>query len=173
MKVLIAVITLAILITSVKADVQVILNSPDPSITSWWNNATNDSSTSITVDPGTTVEFGVIADQSVSWYWSGVDSYTDTSTTSNATKTFTSSGTYTVSVYGSNINGTTQTVTWSVQSGITTPTPLPPPPPLSPPPFVMPLIPPPDEGFNFTLLTIFLISVVVVSLLILLTSSPR
>jgi len=82
-----------------------------PEITSF-----SPSSTTLTVEIGDTVQFSATADQSIdTWFWSGVDSYTgDGSTTTTAEKTFTTPGTATVSVYGVNANGVTQTVTWHI-----------------------------------------------------------
>lgn len=98
-------------------DVSTEINYPDPHIASVWNNVSG-SSTNIEMSNVGTIEFGVEANQSIdTWHWSGVDNYTNTSTTSNATKTFSSNGTYSVSVYGENNNGSTQTVTWSVEVG--------------------------------------------------------
>ncbi len=98
------------------------VSTAGPSITSNWNNVTDDGSTSISVTVNSTVEFGVVADESIdSWNWSGVDSYTTDTTESNASKHYSSTGDYTVSVYGSNSNGDTETVSWSVS--VTSPVP--------------------------------------------------
>lgn len=113
--VLSAILLLAVLITpTLGNDVVVNLDSPDPNITSVWNDQTKDSSTSINIKPDTTVEFGVKADQNIdTWHWTNVDSVNSTNTSSNATKYFGSSGGK-VEVYGENINGSTNTITWSV-----------------------------------------------------------
>lgn len=100
--------------TVIGNDVEVNLDAPDPNITSVWNNQTNDSSTSLNIKPDNTIEFGVKSDQEIgTWYWTNADNVDSTNTTSNATKNFGSSG-GTVEVYGENINGTTNTITWSI-----------------------------------------------------------
>lgn len=88
---------------------------PNPYIKSIYNSATEDDSESFTISPDTTVYFKATASQAVMWYWDGVASYTGDGTTSTTgERTFSSTGNYTVSVYGSNQNGSTSTVTWSV-----------------------------------------------------------
>ncbi|RLI84742.1 hypothetical protein DRP07_00065 [Archaeoglobales archaeon] len=156
----------------------------EPLITSVWNSVTQDSSSEITIEEGTTVEYRVVADQTINtWTWSGVDSHTgDGSDTSEATKYYGTPGTFYVTVYGSNANGNTQTVTWTIDvnrkqtewPSEPTPPPSTGPSPSQPlptptPPIVVP--PPPEQGMtNEQLFAIVVIIVSAIALVIIIKS---
>lgn len=87
-----------------------------PAIISWGNNQTNDNSLSISVEHLTTIEFNATANQTIAnWYWGYATIKSGNGTAdSNATKQFTSTGTFYVSIYGTNANGITNTNTWTI-----------------------------------------------------------
>ena len=89
-----------------------------PSITSWYNNITGDGVISFQVNLSqAAINFSAIADQTIiTWTWKkdGIDQGHNYD---NITLNWTSNGTKTVSVYGTNTNGTSNTVTWTVTIG--------------------------------------------------------
>ncbi len=93
--------------------------NPAPVITSWSNDNTSDDSLILTINTGTTVTFNVTANQIInSWSWtSAIMINGSSSSDSYAFKTFTSVGIQTVQVYGTNANGSTQEITWTVNVG--------------------------------------------------------
>ncbi|NOZ76174.1 MAG: hypothetical protein GXO65_00535 [Euryarchaeota archaeon] len=84
-----------------------------PEITAWYNNATGDNSTAISVRSGDGVFFQVEANETVNWTWTldGLDQGNDLA---NWSHTFTLPGTCTVGVVGTNLNGTTRALNWTV-----------------------------------------------------------
>lgn len=93
--------------------------NPAPVITSWSNDNTSDNSLILTIPKDTTVTFNVTANQIInSWSWTTATQINGSgSTDSYAFKTFTSAGIQTVQVYGTNANGSTQEITWTVNVG--------------------------------------------------------
>ena len=89
-----------------------------PSITSWYNNITGDGVISFQVNLSqAAINFSAVADQTIiTWTWKkdGID---QNHNYDNITLNWTSNGTKTVSVYGTNTNGTSNTVTWTVTIG--------------------------------------------------------
>ena len=82
-----------------------------PNITSWtsWvNGGSPTGSLSYSVDNNSFVEFFVTSDQSINCVWDNVDYYDGCS----GSKTLTSNSS--ISVYGQNDNGTSQTITWTI-----------------------------------------------------------
>jgi len=87
-----------------------------PQMTSWYNNRTCDSSTSVSISAGETVFFNVSANVSVSsWNWS-VDGEAIANNASNLSHTFETFGGYSVSVFAASGNETTQEVEWNITS---------------------------------------------------------
>lgn len=87
-----------------------------PAITSNNNSVTNTAATSISITAGDTVVFAAGSSQVITtWTWGGATKLGgDGTTNSTATNQFDSQGTFYVTVYGSNTNGTTGTITWTV-----------------------------------------------------------
>ena len=87
-----------------------------PNITSWSNDNTYDNSLTLTVPRNTNVSFNATSNQTMtSWTWTGATQINGSSSNdSYAFKNFTIAGVKTVSVYGINTNGSTQTITWTI-----------------------------------------------------------
>ena len=86
-----------------------------PTITSWGNSNTSDDSLSFTTFQYTNVTFNITSDQNIeSCTWSGVYMLNCSGVTSFAFKNFTTSGLKTISVYVTNMNGTSSQKTWTV-----------------------------------------------------------
>ena len=93
--------------------ITVSVRSP-PAITSWSNNITNDQANSLSVSVNEPVRFNAIANQTLtSWNWSK-DNITQSNNYDNLTTSWTLAGNHNVSVNASNINGTTNILTWNV-----------------------------------------------------------
>lgn len=91
--------------------------SSPPVITSNLNNLTGFSDTDIAINVNNTILFSVGANQTITtWTWGGGATKLsgDGTTNSTASKLFSSVGTEYITVYGTNPNGTTQTLTWTV-----------------------------------------------------------
>jgi len=91
-----------------------------PNITSWWNNYTSDNSTNFTIphedENNRTVFFNVTADQEIDyWVWYVDGELYQNSSSDNITKTWDEGGDKTVSIYGINANGQTNTLTWNIE----------------------------------------------------------
>ena len=86
-----------------------------PNITSWSNNVTSDISITFSVWENNTscVSFNATANQSITWTW-WLDGVNQSNDWDNITICFDTYGTYNISVNGSNENGNTQTITWTV-----------------------------------------------------------
>ena len=89
-------------------------------LTSWYNNYTCDNSTSFTIPhedaDNRTVFFNVTANQSIDyWAWYVDGTLYQNSSVANTTKTWDFGGNKTVSVYGVNANGQTNTLTWYIE----------------------------------------------------------
>ena len=85
-----------------------------PIITDWYNNKTEDNSTSVTINESELVYFSATADQPVdTWNWrkDGVDQGLNYD---NLTTSWSVNGTYTIVVNASNAFGTSNTVVWNV-----------------------------------------------------------
>ena len=84
-----------------------------PAITSWYNNKTNNNATTITINESEVVYFNATANQIVTWHW-----YNNGSVSSNDFDNYTTSwsvnGTKNILVNGTNANGTTNTVNWTI-----------------------------------------------------------
>lgn len=88
----------------------------DLNITSWGNDNTSNADTTIFVSKNTNVTFNATANQTVTtWTWIGANQINGSgSTNSFAWMNFTTVGLYSVSVRGTNDNGTSNTVTWTI-----------------------------------------------------------
>jgi len=85
-----------------------------PNITSWSNDNTSNSNTTISVPKNTNITFNITANQTVTTTWTGTASPTKLNDT-HAFKNFTSIGTYTVVASCSNANGSClNSVTWAI-----------------------------------------------------------
>ena len=87
-------------------------------ITVWYNNYTSDNSTNFTIlyTDNRTVFFNVSANQIIDyWVWYVDDALYQNSSSNNITKTWDEGGNKTISVYGVNVNGKTNTLTWNVE----------------------------------------------------------
>jgi hypothetical protein len=87
-----------------------------PSIMTWSNNYTHNANTSFLIPMNTSAEFNVSSNQTlITWYWTYATLINGSNSSSSyAEKNFSTVGTHQVSVYGTNLNGTTQTINWSV-----------------------------------------------------------
>jgi len=93
--------------------VTVAVPNPPPSLISWGNNLTNDQTLDLTVNANNTVTFNATADQAItSWNWLIND--IDQNINSDTFTTSFSSGTHTIKVNASNLNGTSNTIPWTV-----------------------------------------------------------
>lgn len=91
-----------------------------PNITTWWNDYTKDNLTSFVVgyaeEANRTIFFNVSADQSIDyWVWYKDDVLVQNSSSDNYTATWDFGGSYTIKVYGINVNGETDTLTWNIK----------------------------------------------------------
>lgn len=85
-----------------------------PNITSWNNNKTNDNGLIISINVGDIVKFNVVADQPIdSWQWYK-DGIIQNNNYDNFGTSWNTPGNKIVSVNGSNINGTTNTIVWTI-----------------------------------------------------------
>ena len=89
-----------------------------PTITDWFNNATNNTNTSFSINISQGVYFNVTADQTITiWHWLIGDTEIPAYNYDNISLSWNVSTIANVSVYGSNVNGNTQIVTWMVYVG--------------------------------------------------------
>ena len=89
-------------------------------ITMWWNNYTNNNLTSFVVgywqEANRTIFFNVSADQGIDyWVWYKDDVLVQNSSSDNYTATWDLGGSYTIKVYGINVNGETDTLIWNIK----------------------------------------------------------
>jgi hypothetical protein len=85
-----------------------------PNITSWSNNRTNDTSTSISIYANEAVKFNATADQGITtWNWYR-DNVSQSNNFDNYSTSWSALGVKTVSVNATNANGTSNTVTWAI-----------------------------------------------------------
>jgi len=89
-------------------------------ITTWWNDYTKDTLTSFVVgyaeEDNRTIFFNVSADQGIDyWVWYKDDVLVQNSSSDNYTATWESGGSYTIKVYGINVNGETSTLVWNIK----------------------------------------------------------
>jgi parallel beta-helix repeat protein len=89
--------------------------SPPPNITSWSNSKTNSNATSLTISTSESVYFNATANQTITnWHWYTDDVYQNWNY-DNITLDWSTAGSKTVAVRATNaINGTSETVTWTV-----------------------------------------------------------
>ena len=89
-----------------------------PIITNWWNNYTANNLTHFTIaaEDNRTVFFNVTANQTdMTWYWYKDGDLVQTGTSNNYTATWDVGGIgKTIAVYGTNPNGQTQTLIWTI-----------------------------------------------------------
>ena len=99
------------------------LESPAaPTITNWYNNKTKNNSTEITINESECVFFNATADQAIdvwSWFVNGTNQSHNLDNFSYCG--WTVNGTYYVNVNGTNANGTSNAITWTVTVNDTTP----------------------------------------------------
>jgi len=89
-----------------------------PNITAWYNNYTCDNSTNFTIayTDNRSVFFNVTANQTIDyWVWYVDGTLYQNSSSNNITKTWDEGGNKTVSVYGVNANGQTNTLIWNIE----------------------------------------------------------
>ncbi len=85
-----------------------------PNITSYGNDNTSNATLTLTVPKNTNITFNATSNQTLtSCSWTGATQINCTANT-YAYKNFTSTGIQTVSIIGSNVNGSTQTITWTI-----------------------------------------------------------
>lgn len=85
-----------------------------PNITSWGNSKTNDNNINININVGEVIKFNIVADQSIgTWRWYK-DGIIQTNNYNNFTTSWSTTGSKIISVNGTNINGTTNTVIWTI-----------------------------------------------------------
>ena len=85
-----------------------------PTITSWSNNITNDSTLTITISESQPVRFTAAADQPITtwtWHINGTDQHHNHD---NLTASWNTNGTNTVTVTASNTNGISPAITWTI-----------------------------------------------------------
>jgi len=101
--------------------------TPPPTINYIDNNYTNNQSQSFSAINNTNISFNIGSDQIIdNWYWSNSSIISGNGTTnSSAAHLFNTVGVYTISVNGTNVNGTTQTITWTINITNPPPTPTP------------------------------------------------
>ncbi len=91
-----------------------ITQTGSPIITSWRNNKTNDNALALVININESVRFNATANQIINiWNWSR-DSIIQSNNFDNFTTSWGTVGNHTVSVNGTNTNGTTQTIAWVV-----------------------------------------------------------
>ena len=91
------------------------LHPPSPIITTWYNNETLNTDISFYIGEEDCIYFNATANQTITtwtWTWNGTE---QTNNFDNITITFDEHKTHTVSVYGTNANCSTQTITWTMQ----------------------------------------------------------
>jgi len=87
---------------------------PPPNITSWGNNKTASNAISFTANAGEVVYFNATANQSITnWNWTK-DGAAQSWNYSNITLSWSTTGSKTITVNTANANGTSASVTWSV-----------------------------------------------------------
>jgi len=94
---------------------------PEPSITDWSNDKTNDNSSAITVNESESIRFDATANQTIdTWNWckDGVD---QSCNFDNYTASWSVNRTYSVSVNATNVNGTSDTIAWTITVNDITP----------------------------------------------------
>ena len=85
-----------------------------PNIISLGNSKTNDSNQNISINISEQVKFNITADQSIdTWQWNQ-DDITQNNNFDNFTTSWSTAGNKIISVNGTNINGTTNTINWNV-----------------------------------------------------------
>jgi hypothetical protein len=85
-----------------------------PNITSWGNDNTSNATITFSVAKNTNITFNATANQTLTGCtWTGATQINCTANT-YAYKNFTSTGVQIVSIVGSNANGSTQTITWTI-----------------------------------------------------------
>ncbi len=89
---------------------------PKPNITSWGNTNTSNNNLTLTIPRDTNITFNTTSNQTIdTWFWVGSTQINGSnSNESYAFKNFTMTGSQNVSVYGTNVNGSTQTIIWTV-----------------------------------------------------------
>ncbi len=86
----------------------------EPKIISWKNSKTNDNNLTIDISNGESVKFNITTDQKIdTWKWSK-DGIVLQNNYDNLTTSWTSNGKKTLSINGTNTNGTTNTVIWNI-----------------------------------------------------------
>ena len=91
------------------------LHLPSPIITTWYNNETRDTEITFYIADGDSIYFNATANQTITtwnWTWNGAEQINNWD---NITITFDEHTTHTVTVYGTNANCSTQTITWTMQ----------------------------------------------------------
>ena len=88
--------------------------SANPSITYWSNNETDDSTLNITLDANQNTSFNVTANQSIiTWDWYA-DDMNKSHNFDNISLYWITTGNKTLSVNATNVNGTSNTITWNI-----------------------------------------------------------
>jgi len=88
---------------------------PSPELISWGNSKTNDASSNLKINVFETVQFNATANQTIqTWNWF-VDDLNQNNNIHNFSIQFESTGTYTVKVNATNLNGTSNTCTWNIE----------------------------------------------------------
>lgn len=91
-----------------------------PRIISWNNNKTNDRSLNLNINTGETIKFSIVPDQTIdNWQWSK-DGIIQNNNYDNYSTSWSSSGNKVLKVNGTNSNGMTDTVNWSINVIIST-----------------------------------------------------
>lgn len=91
----------------------VMLASATPQITSWSNNATNNSNSYIPINANTVLNLSVIVNESGTYNWF-VDDVAVINNQSILNQTYTSFANHYIKAYLNNSNGTSNTITWTV-----------------------------------------------------------
>ncbi len=98
----------------VNGTLQAPITNGTPNITSWGNDNTSNATLTLTVPKNTNITFNATSNQTLTGCtWIGATQINCTAST-YAYKNFTSTGVQTVSITGSNVNGSTQTITWTI-----------------------------------------------------------
>ena len=88
---------------------------PSPELISWGNNKTNDVSSNLKINVFETVQFNATANQTIqtwNWFMNDINQNNDIH---NLSIQFESTGTYTIKVNATNLNGTSNTITWNIE----------------------------------------------------------
>ena len=86
-----------------------------PELISWGNNKTNDVSSNLKINVFETVQFNATANQTIqTWNWF-MNDINQNNNIHNLSIQFDSTGTYTVKVNATNLNGTSNTCTWNIE----------------------------------------------------------